>query len=232
MRQQYREILEEAVAASASREDFDEMLLRATKRHLPVRYHSHFISMLGEILDRAEKREMTNRQAAREILSEMEGPADQHDPQRAQSPAPAPLTPARNVPAAETLPVPPGEEGKPAPGPPVPARKGEDADVPAGTPPPEECANAAEAPKILDLGGVRPDTLSPQMRDKLSKLVKAKKPKAEWEDASAGEVDPGLFFKGHQRCPPQVLPKKPAKPAAEKGEADGSAEPQDDSEEE
>jgi hypothetical protein len=196
MREQYLEILEEAVAASANREDFDEILLRVTKRHLPVKYHTHFIAMLDEILKEAEEKGMTNRQAAMEILK-------------------------------ETIPVRPKEDRRPAVAPAVIPIEKEAAGMVAPEPSPGD-APAPDAPKILDLGGARPETLPPEVKDKLTKIVKARKQKAEWSDDSGEEVDPHLFFKGSQRCPPHV----PAKPKKGQPGEDGTGSVTDRTEEE
>jgi hypothetical protein len=64
-----------------------------------------------------------------------------------------------------------------------------------------------------------PEILPPEVKDKLTKVVKARKQKAEWQDDSGGEVDPHLFFKGSQRCPPHV-PVKPVK--VQPGDGTGS----------
>jgi hypothetical protein len=202
MREQYREILEEAVAASANREDFDEMLLRVTKKHLPVRYQTHFIAMLEDILKEAENKGVTNRQAALEILKET-----------------LPVTPKEVKGPAAVSAVPPKEKEAP------------DSALPAPAPSPQDSA-APEAPKILDLGGMRPETLPPEVKDKLSKMVKVQKKKAEWDDDSGGEVDPVLFFKGSQRCPPPVPAGKPKKGAGEKDENEIPEKEPDKSEEE
>jgi len=229
MREQYRDILEDALAASANREDFDEMLLRATKRHLPVKYHSHFISMLEEILAEAERKGLTNRQSARAIVDGMSIPTTTTEPVRHAPPLQKKVVvgPTRRVPVAETIPVPPKEVRAHA------EHKDEKAMVlvDADSEPPGD-ASGPDAPKILDLGGVRPDTLSPEIKDKLSKLVKARKQKADWEDGSGEQVDNGLFFRGTQRCPPQVLTKKPDKVAGSKEEAERTPAPADGSEEE
>jgi len=229
MRHQYRDILEEAVAASANREDFDEMLLRATKRHLPVRYHSHFISMLEEILALAEKMEMTNRQAARAILESMDVPPASKEPARHQpaDPKGAVAVPAATAqPTAKILAV--SKEVKVVV---APSNANGSVQGVASSPQPAD-SGPPEASKILDLGGVRPDTLSQEVRNKLSRMVKARKEKAEWDGDSGDEADARLFFKGSQRCPPQIPSRNPQEPAAEKGEAGPSPKSQDDSEEE
>jgi len=211
MREQYLEMLEEAVAASANREDFDEMLLRVTKRHLPVKYHTHFIAMLDEILKEAEEKGMTNRQAAMEILKGAKGPGTSHPAAhyetllRKAPPSGHPDLP----PVAQTIPARPKEDKRPAAATQAhPVENEAAADDGHASSPVDE--NAAEAPKILDLGGMKPETLPPEVKVKLTKIVKARKQKAEWDDDSGGDVDPRIFFKGSQRCPPQI-PVKPQK---------------------
>jgi len=74
-----------------------------------------------------------------------------------------------------------------------------------------------EEQKILDLGGTHPESLSPEIQDKLRKLVKAQKAKKAWEEgAPEEEPEPGLFFKGQQRAPPFVPLSKPAKKEEDK----------------
>ena len=75
MREEHRDILEEAIRTSAGGADFDEMLLRAAKKHLPRRYNVHFTAMLDEVLTVADETGLTNRQAAQALLKELKAPA-------------------------------------------------------------------------------------------------------------------------------------------------------------
>jgi hypothetical protein len=88
-----------------------------------------------------------------------------------------------------------------------------------------------EEQKILDLGGTSPDSLSPEMKEKLRKLVKAQKPRQALEEGpSTDEPEQGLFFKGQQRAPPFVPLGRPVKTGdrkAEGAEKPGTAEDDD-----
>ena len=68
MRAEDIEIIEEAVHNSDKGADFDEMLLRATKKHLPRKYHKHISVILEEIISEADDKGLTNRQAAVSLL--------------------------------------------------------------------------------------------------------------------------------------------------------------------
>jgi len=68
MRAEDIEIIEEAVRNSDKGADFDEMLLRATKKHLPRKYHKHVSVILEEIISEADDKGLTNRQAAVSLL--------------------------------------------------------------------------------------------------------------------------------------------------------------------
>lgn len=240
MREEHREILEEAVRASACGEDFDEMLLRAAKKHLPRRYNVHFTTMLDEVLRVADETGLTNRQAAQALLKDMRAPAEAEV--RPLYPTISPVPPApphrtitgppREVP--EAIPLPMSAETPIRTGTPVrkdgPMRTGEPVRAPdqhaavpkvvrklapvpeeekgAGPDAPLEPDSDAEGKKILDLLGAHPETFSTDMREKLKKVVKVEKKKAEWPEAADGEPDPTVWFKGSQRCPPAAPPKR------------------------
>jgi len=226
MREEYREILEDAVMDSMGGEDFDEMLLRAAKKHLPLKYNKHFSAMLDEVLAEAGNKGITNRQAAQALLRNLKAPEAQAPrPVKLPEALPVPSSPAttayiREVPVVQPaaprpggvttqphaqpprLPQPPRPEKAPAPGAPPPT-KGLERD---------ECVK--EMPKILDLAGAHPETLPPEVKDKLTKLVKVQKKKAEWSEGPEEGPDPTMFFKGSQRVPPVV---HSVEPAAEDG---------------
>jgi hypothetical protein len=252
MREEDREILEEAVNRSAGGEDFDEMLLRATKKHLPMKYLKHFHLMLEEVLKEADERGVTNRQAAQGIIRRLPAPENPPPAPAERHPAPAPAGDqteqiiARHLrqqsPPRERAPGPdePGNgEGLYAPshgdGPAGPKEKeGSDGpkekEGPAGHKKKEgpgeqkdgegqedSVEKLPETQKIVDLGGTHPESLPPELQDKLKKLVKAQKKKQAWEEgAPADEPEPGLFFKGRERAPPVVPLKRPEKKPEEK----------------
>ena len=248
MREEHREILEEAVRTSAGGEDFDEMLLRAAKKHLPRRYNVHFTTMLDEVLRVADETGLTNRQAAQALLKEMRTPAGTEArplyPTIAQVPQ-APLhrtapAPSREVPEAIPLPIKAGtplrtgtpvrKDGQMRTEEPVmapdqhaavqkvvrklasaPEEEGKrDLDAPL------EQDSDAEGKRILDLLGAHPETFSTDVREKLKKVVKVEKKKAEWPEAPDGEPDPTIWFKGSQPCPPPAPPRRHEKEALRK----------------
>jgi len=247
MREEDREILDEAIRNSAGGDDFDEMLLRATKKHLPRKYHRQFSVILEEILALADDLGTSNRSAALSL---------------ARKPAEAPAAPAKQVPAPPRLPAPEiaGKKADPTddliarhlnlpkapanadaagdrnaaavPQPEMPVALTTEADKPAldepgkaedgGKPAEGSVEKLPEEHKIVDLGGTSPDSLPPELKDKLRKLVKAQKRKQAWEEgAPEEEPAPGIFFKGQQRAPPFVPLTKPApKPEAKNGPAE------------
>jgi hypothetical protein len=238
MRDEDREILEEAIRNSAAGEDFDEMLLRTTKKHLPRKYHRQFTVLLEEILNEAEERCLSNRQAAQNMLKAVVAGKSVQRPQHA--PAPPPMaevlepseernaTPVRADATEQIIakhlhqarPLDREEHEKQPAGtdstikPPEHANVGTEADAelevegPEGPEGPVEKLPQTE--KIVDLGGTHPESLPPELRDKLKKLVKAQKKKQAWDEKAADEeVEPGLFFKGQQRAPPIVPLRKP-----------------------
>jgi len=68
MRSEDLEIIEEALRNSTQGADFDEMLLRAVKKHLPRKYHKHFSIILEEIVNEADEKGISNRQAAASLV--------------------------------------------------------------------------------------------------------------------------------------------------------------------
>jgi hypothetical protein len=211
MREQYREILEDAIASSQNREDFDEMLLRSTKKQLPMKYHTHFLAMIEEVLKEAESRGMTNRQAAQQILNGMKDrtPPPVVAPPEALPRQPVSAGPARQPSVLEAVPVMPKGDKRPADVASEPPRQiRPDMDNEPEDGPSSGEGEPADAPKILDLGGVHPETLPPEVKDKLSKMVKVEKQKAEWGEAPDEAPAPGIFFKGSQRCAPDAPEKK------------------------
>jgi hypothetical protein len=235
MREEDQEILEEALRNSGGGEDFDEMLLRATKKHLPRKYHRQFSVMLEEILKEADELGVSNRSAAQSLARKL-GPS----PFVPGRPAPVPPVPVAQPaperkpdPAVDILsrhlhqaPAPANNETanlRVAPIAPLPEKeekKEPDGDRPVAEAPAQEEAGAEpsggsveklpEEQKILDLGGTSPDSLPPELKDKLRKLVKAQKRRQAWEEgAPEEEPAPGLFFKGQQRAPPFVPLSRP-----------------------
>ena len=248
MRDEDQEILEEAIRNSAAGEDFDEMLLRATKKHLPRRYHKQFTVILEEVVMEADERCLSNRQAAQNLLK---GCASKETQKRTGhaglppvisgplastgEPRPTPVGAdfpedmlmkhlhqselgARPEPGTQTMP--PAERKHPVEAPQI--KKGASGDA-AGPPENAERAGGAEktegpvemlpeTEKIVDLGGTHPESLPPELKDKLKKLVKAQKKKQSWDEKPAEEdAVPGLFFKGQQRAPPVISPRKPVR---------------------
>jgi hypothetical protein len=248
MRKEHREILEEAVRASAGGEDFDEMLLRAAKKQLPRRYNVHFTAMLDEVLTVADETGLTNRQAAQALLKELKTPAGTEAGPSHTSATPVrpalyrrtAASPPREVPEAILLPMnveAPVKTGMPvkkeAPmsttepvRPPdqhaaVPrvvrklatAPEGEEGNGPQAT---LEVDSDAEGKNILDLLGAHPETFSTDVREKLKKVVKVEKKKAEWPEAADERPDPAIWFKGSQRVPPPAPLKRPEKKTVRK----------------
>jgi len=217
MREEDREIVEEAIRKSGGGEDFDEMLLRATKKHLPRNYHRQFGLMLEEILKEADGLGVSNRIAAQSLMKKLGSAPKVTDaaedvlvrilerppaPTKAETAGPRGAAPAP-TPIMEPLP-------EPTAGPSV-AGTG-DGEGTKEAPPEGSVEKLPEEQKILDLGGTHPESLSPEIKDKLRKLVKAQKAKKAWEEgAPEEEPAPGLFFKGQQRAPPFVPLSKPAK---------------------
>ncbi len=255
MREEDREILEEAIRNSAGGEDFDEMLLRSTKKHLPRKYHRQFSVLLDEVLKVADELGVSNRSAAQSIAKTpaLLSPAGAR-PFGIEPMPVAPAPPARMAdPTDEIISRHPNQPLAPPRADAAGERKAApimQPDRPAGPPPggerpvqgmPEGTGNASvpsegsveklpEEQKIVDLGGTSPDSLPPELQDKLRKLVKAQKRKQAWEEgAPEEEPAPGLFFKGQQRAPPFVPLTKPApKPKTEAGQAEKGPEGADD----
>jgi|GEM_PF-1909316 len=228
MRETDREILEEAIRNSGMGEDFDEMLLRAIKRQLPRSYHRQFSVILGEIIEEADALGTGNRAAAQSLLRK--GAAVTDAPGR---PLPAPPASLPPIEVAQPGPV-TGRPAAVAPPATAPAPTAEPAgSETTGEPSGGSVERLPEEQRILDLGGTSPESLSPEMRDKLSKLVKAQKRRQEWqEDQSAEEPDPGLFFKGQQRVPPTFVPlgkppKKERPDTGTEGKGEGTEEEED-----
>jgi hypothetical protein len=224
MREEDRVILEEAIRNSAGGDDFDEMLLRATKKHLPRKYHRQFSVFLEEILGQADELGVSNRLAAQSILKRLappEKPADPLEDVLARHVARPPAAPAPEAKAVIAPAVAPAEKA-PLPEPGALKSAGEKDGHEEAV---DETGDGAmeklpEEQKILDLGGTSPDSLSPEMKEKLRKLVKAQKRKQAWEDGtSTDEPEPGLFFKGQQRAPPFVPLGRPVKNDEKKAES-------------
>jgi hypothetical protein len=217
MREEDIVILEEAIRNSAGGEDFDEMLLRATKKHLPRKYHVQFSVLLEDVLREADERGASNRSAAQALVQRPARPLKKQDiadevlarhlgpqPSPAREEPPAPRIAAPEATAIRT-PVPAPLKEEPAP---AGAMTADAVGEPAGVP----VEKLPEEQKILDLGGTSPDSLSPEMQEKLRKLVKAQKRRKDWEEGASDEKpDPGLFFKGQQRAPPFVPLGRPPK---------------------
>lgn len=224
MREEYREILEDAVMDSMGGEDFDEMLLRAAKKHLPQRYNKHFSAMLDEVLAEAGNKGITNRQAAQSILRNLKAPEVQAPrpvklPEALPPPSPpAPAASLREEPATTLVAPRTGAGASKAPAQPRPPPQQTqpprpEKAPPAGAQPPVEVAleyeGVKEMPKILDLAGAHPETLPPDVKDKLTKLVKVQKKKSDWSEGPEEGPDPTMFFKGSQRVPPVVQAREP-----------------------
>ena len=237
MRDEDQEILEEAIRNSMGGEDFDEMLLRATKMHLPRMYHRHFSVMLEEILTVADELGVSNRSAAQSLakrpasapllpasrapvppkpsaLAPAEKPADPTDDIIARHLNQSPAAPKAEISGGQGIaPAPPREKvSDPEPKTEKP-KSGEPMEEDAVLGPSQgSVEKLPEEQKILDLGGTSPESLPPELKDKLRKLVKAQKRKQDWEEgAPEEEPAPGLFFKGQQRAPPFVPLTKPVK---------------------
>ncbi|MGQ9582161.1 MAG: hypothetical protein ACUVV6_01435 [Thermoplasmatota archaeon] len=199
------ELVEEALGASGAGEDFDEILLRTVKRHLPASYHRRFAGLMEEILQIAGKMGSTNRQAARELVTEARA-ATPSDAERGAPGEPIlqePLTPAGAGPAAAL--AEPGSAGS------GPVEGGPQAEAGAGSgetgaegPVKTESEALPAVESILDLGGTAPESLPPEMKDKLRRVVKVQKPKPDWEEGPQEELDPTIWFKGSQRAPAQL----------------------------
>jgi len=227
MREEDREILQEAVNRSAGGDDFDEMLLRATKKHLPRVYNKRFAAVLEEILNEADERGLSNRQAALSLLKTAgpmipvpERPPILRPPaafpavatSRVAPPVPAEEPPSGTIPD-ELRPKPEASSVAPEAAPPAIAPGEEEA---GGTD--DSVEKLPETSKIVDLGGTRPESLPPELQDKLKKLVKAQKKRQAWEEGAPDEeTEPGLFFKGAQRAPPIVPLKRPDKKPEDAG---------------